>query len=468
MLTTLASLALWAGGNELENLELGILVNQTAPEQLPKYTAEYEKLFLDVLLPAVFGNSKSISYAPSSTSNGWASLNFSNPIPIVERYFNLTPGSIYGETDFYNYNPVVLYNDSALPVGRFSNEFGYHSMPSVQSWRSQISERDLSFNSSTVFLRDHHFPPGSLNTSNYDNSSIGQAQMTESVEMWYPTPYKTDSVANFSAWCHATQIFQADLYKFEIEFYRRGSGLPERQLGSLYWQLEDIWVAPTWAGIEYDGRWKVLHYTAKDIYEHVIISPHFDRATGNLSAWVTSDLWESAKGKASFEWFDWSGKKLDIKTPSSVDFEVGAINSTRVLQTNTTEILSGHDLNNALLRLTVEAEGKLPNSKKTQKFTHENWFHPAALKEAKLVDPGLELSYSNSTKTFTVEGKKGVASWVWLDYPAGAVLNFESNAFWLVPGEKKEIGYTVKSDTTNGRWIDGVTVQSLWNQTQKE
>ena len=25
--------------------------------------------------------------------------------------------SVYGETDFYNYNPAVLYNDSALPVG---------------------------------------------------------------------------------------------------------------------------------------------------------------------------------------------------------------------------------------------------------------------------------------------------------------------------------------------------------------
>lgn len=92
------SLALWAGGNELENLEL-ILVNNSAPEQLARYTAEYEKLFLDTLVPVVFGNSRSISYTPSSTSNGWQSLNFSNPIPIVERYYNLTPGSVYGETE---------------------------------------------------------------------------------------------------------------------------------------------------------------------------------------------------------------------------------------------------------------------------------------------------------------------------------------------------------------------------------
>ena len=241
------SLALWAGGNELENLEL-ILVNESAPEQLDKYQAQYEKLFIETLAPVVFGNTKSISYTPSSTSNGWVSLNFSSPDPIVERYYNLTPGSVYGETDFYNYDPSVLYNDSAYPVGRFSNEFGYHSMPSIHSWRQQISEDQLSFNSSVVFLRDHHYPPGGLNTSNYQNSSYGQIQMSVAVNEWYPVPDKMDPIANFTAWIYATQVFQADMYLSEIKFYRRGSGLPNRQLGSLYWQLEDIWVAPTWAG----------------------------------------------------------------------------------------------------------------------------------------------------------------------------------------------------------------------------
>jgi beta-mannosidase len=106
-------------------------------------------------------------------------------------------------------------------------------MPSIHSWRQQVSEEYLSFNSSVVMLRDHHPPPGGLNTSNYANTSIGQAQMTEGVELWYPIPNKTDPIANFSAWCHATQIFQADLYVSQIQFYRRGSGLPNRQLVSL-------------------------------------------------------------------------------------------------------------------------------------------------------------------------------------------------------------------------------------------
>jgi beta-mannosidase len=38
--------------------------------------------------------------------------------------------------------------------------------------------------------------------------------------------------------------------------------------------LEDIWQAPTWAGIEYGGRWMVLHYVAEDMYQNVIIAPY--------------------------------------------------------------------------------------------------------------------------------------------------------------------------------------------------
>ena len=462
------SLALWAGGNELENLELSLL-NESAPEQFNRYVAEYEKLFLTTLFPAVFENTRSISYSPSSTSNGWISLNFTDAPYLQERYFNLTPGSIYGETDFYNYDPAVLYNDSAYPVGRFSNEFGYHSMPSIQSWRQQISEEYLSFNSSVVTLRDHHSPPGGLNTSNYANSSQGQAQMTEAVQLWYPVPNKTDPIANFSAWCWATQIFQADLYVSEIEFYRRGSGLPERQLGSLYWQLEDIWVAPTWASVEYDGRWKVLHYAARRAYENVIVAPYYNVTTGNLSVWVTSDLWSPASGSVSFDWYDWAGNALNVSNaPSTVNFTIGAINSTQVMQTNTSVAL--RDPTNAVLRMRIEADGERPNAAPGVRthFAHENWFHASPLNTAQLQDPGLELTHSNQTGAFSVRATKGVAAWAWLDYPGSAVVTFEDNGFYLAKGEQREVRYRVKSDNTDGAWVDGVTVQSLWNQTLSE
>lgn len=231
--------------------------------------------------------------------------------------------------------------------------------------------------------------------------------------------------------------------------------------------MEDIWVAPTWASIEYDGRWKVLHYAAKRTYEHVIVAPYFNVTTGNLSAWVTSDLWHPASGTVTLDWYDWSGNGLDVgNASSSVNFTVGAINSTQVLQTNTSEILQ--DPTNAVLRMRLQADGQLPNSNDSVAFEHENWFHASPLNTAQLRDPGLELSYSNETSTFNVTATTGVSAWTWLDYPAGAVVTFDDNAFWLAKGETKKIGYRVKSDSTNGGWIDGVTVMGMWNQTLSE
>jgi beta-mannosidase len=365
--------------------------------------------------------------------------------------------------DYYNYDYFGAFDFSRYPVGRFSNEFGFHSMPSTQSWLQAIDHTDLDLSSTTVRLRNHHYPPGGLDTSNFAAADRGMEEMTGAAKFYYPIPNNTDPVANFTAWCHMTQIFQADYYSSQIQYYRRGSGMPERQLGSLYWQLEDQWQAPTWAGIEYDGRWKVLHYAAKDQYQNVIISPFWAEEHDILDVYVTSDLWEPASGSASFTWYDWSGKKVNVSTVPSVKVEVGAINTTQVLHINTTEVLKGFDLANLVLHMETRVRGKLPNLEETKEFYHQNWFQPGKLAQAKIVDPGLKLTHLPSTKKFRVEATKGLAPWVWLDYPAGTLVHFDHNGFWLRAGESVEIGYTVypEVDRTNGTWVNSVTAWSL-------
>ena len=229
-------------------------------------------------------------------------------------------------------------------------------------------------------------------------------------------------------------------------------------------------MAPTWSSIEYDGRWKILHYTAKDAYEPVIIAPYFNTSTGDLSVWVTSDLWEPVSGSATFEWYDWSGDKLERDiTANAANFTVGAINSTQVLQASQESLLGAiQDPRNAVLKMTAHALGRLPNTNSTRMFRHEAWLWASPLKDAALVDPGLELEYSNRTQNFTVRATEGVAAWVWLEHGPGVLGNFDSNAFWLGRGESREVGFKVKDDTTGGRWVEDVTVQSLWNQTLRE
>lgn len=400
------SLACWAGGNEFENLLLPI-AKRVDPERYPYFLQQYEHLFITVMFTILAENSRSISYTPSSANNGWTKIDFSLPVPMVERYDNKTEGDIYSNTDYYNYDSSVSFDLGEYPVGRFAVEFGFTSMPSLATWKEALDPEDMHFNSSVITIRNHHYPPGGLET-NTTKGSMGLAEMTLAVERYYPTPNKHDSVANFSSWCHATQLFQADFYKSQIQFYRRGSGMPERQMGSLYWQLNDIWQAPTWAALEYSGRWKALPYVTRHVYKNVIAAPYFNHTSGDLDFWVTSDLWESVSGTLSFSWVDLKGKPIanNAGMPENVNFTAPAVNSTSVFKTNLANVKLP-DQKDAILLLSLAADGHLPNNKTTTHFTHNDHFLPVWPKDAKFSDPGLKLSKNTSTGGFKIEATTG-------------------------------------------------------------
>lgn len=365
-------------------------------------------------------------------------------------------------------------------------------MPSLQTWKQVLDAEDLHFNSSVILSRNStfptfisnrqylihsdHYPPGTLNSTDDYNSTQGMAEMTIAAQQWFPTPSKTCPISNFSAWCHTTQLFQAAYYVNQIAFYRRGAGLPQRTLGSLYWQLEDIWQAPTWAGIEYDGRWKVLHYRAKDAYQRMTVYPFFDKGMRSVEVWVMSDLWDEVRGTVNVTWYDWAGhEKKHLGGLYQHPFRVGAINATRVYSENmpsnalvAADSDLGLDTHDLVVRVSITASGHVPDSVAGSIFHHETWMAASRLSAAKLQDPGLVLTYDGTQHIFTVEATKAIASWVWLDYPSGAVVEFEDNGFWLAKGEKRTIGFKVKRNDTSGRWLRGVTVQSLWNNTLAE
>ena len=89
---------------------------------------------------------------------------------------------------------------------------------------------------------------------------------------------ETMSPSDFNDAILLNQLTQASCIKAQSEHYRRarsevksnGEGLT---MGALYWQLNDIWQAPTWASLEYGGRWKVLHYFSANFFAPVLISP---------------------------------------------------------------------------------------------------------------------------------------------------------------------------------------------------
>ncbi|CAH3035890.1 unnamed protein product, partial [Porites lobata] len=73
-------------------------------------------------------------------------------------------------------------------------------------------------------------------------------------------------------------------------------------------RLNSIWQAPSWSSLEYGGRWKVLHYFAKDFYAPVIASSYVE--SGKFKLFVVSDLMKPiTQGVVSIKAWAWSSFK---------------------------------------------------------------------------------------------------------------------------------------------------------------
>jgi len=80
---------------------------------------------------------------------------------------------------------------------------------------------------------------------------------------------------------YLSQISQAMAIKTETEFYRRNREIDPNNgegntMGALYWQLNDIWQGPTWASIEFGGKWKLLHSYARNFFKNQLITSFED------------------------------------------------------------------------------------------------------------------------------------------------------------------------------------------------
>lgn len=276
----------------------------------------------------------------------------------------------------YNYDATQAFNYSTFPVSRyvrwciicsfpnsqtcsFVNEFGFHSMPSFYSWEEVLtSPDDFSFNSSVVMSRDHHPPAGNLAFPN-PNAPQGQAQMTEAVEAWLPTPSTSENNQTFAQWCWSTQVFQNLAMVSQVAWYRHGAGKGENNLGALVWQLNDIWQGVSWSSIEYSGRWKVLHYGLTGAFSPLIIYPFWTPQNETLQVLAISDRWDSVDGLAQMTWYDWAGHTLHT---SRQPFTVPTLNNSLILQHSGMESLlpTGYNARDVwmLVNLTAQIDGR--------------------------------------------------------------------------------------------------------------
>lgn len=140
---------------------------------------------------------------------------------------------------YYNYL-LDSWNKDYYKVTRFASEYGFQAMPQLETWLS-ATENLTNLHPDSDFLKHRqHLPLGNY----YFKLLIGY-------ELNLPA---TDSPNYVNAFVFYSQIIQAVAIKYQTEYYRQWKSIIRSDdtgltMGALYWQLNDVWVAPTWAGI---------------------------------------------------------------------------------------------------------------------------------------------------------------------------------------------------------------------------
>ena len=90
-------------------------------------------------------------------------------------------------------------------------------------------------------------------------------------------------------------------------------------MGLLYWQLDEIWQAPSKASIEYGLKWKMSHYYAQHMYQLVypiaVLQPYLADVTdknATIDLYVINEYFDGIQGQLNCSIFT-----LDTFTPRS-------------------------------------------------------------------------------------------------------------------------------------------------------
>lgn len=225
-----ACLGLICGNNEIE-WHFHDYVALSGRKDLDHFTQVYLTLFENTFPAIVKDVAPYLPYIPSSPTSGGKFLD--------------PNGEASG--DCHDWEPDYLLCRNRKY--RYVSEFGFEAFPCKKTVDSFTLKKDRNVHSQ---IMDRH------QRSNGGNELI-LTYLTRNY--LYPNDFET--------FIYASQLLQADSVKYRVEHFRRNRG---RCMGTLYWQLNDIWPVTSWASIDYCGRYKALQYMAKRFYAPILIS----------------------------------------------------------------------------------------------------------------------------------------------------------------------------------------------------
>jgi beta-mannosidase len=324
-----ASLVLWSGNNETELIWdmlmksfFGLpLDNSSGMGDLskllklipksdsinPNVTARVIKAYNDVFYDFIPEALKkydynSHDYWPSSPAGGW------------KKPMTMTPPQS-GDMHFYIAVVNLPFSSYHAVKSRFFSEHGFQSWPDKKVVYNFTAASDRDKNSTV--MKAHNKAMG------------GNALIDKYIAMSYRAP------KDFDSYLYVSQVLQAEGMKMALETHR--SWMPYT-MGSLFWQINDVWPVASWACLDYQNNPKAFYYTAKKAFNPVIVVPA--NYKNNFTLNVVSDKRDSFSAKAEMKILDFNGRVLWSK---NLPVNVAANSSEECFKSTTKELVGNMD-----------------------------------------------------------------------------------------------------------------------------
>lgn len=291
------------------------------------------------------------------------------------------------------------FSDYLTTKPRFVSEFGYQSFSSEEVLGKAVRSEKLNPTAPELEYRQRH-PRG---------NKLIVRRMTDNFRF----PFSSKD------FIYLSQIQQGLAMKTAIEHWRR---LKPYCMGTLYWQLNDVWPAISWSSLEYSGGWKALHYFARRFYSPLLVSTVEKK--GNLEIWLTSDVGKKIKGVLYLFVVNLEGKEINSR---SFDFTISELASDKMKELPLKEILRGVEKDDCILKAYFKGDG----------YETSNYHFFTQFKTLGLESPQVSCSVKGNNLILRAEKP---ALFVKLDLKGDKFDGrFSKNYFHLLPEDKAQL-----------------------------
>jgi beta-mannosidase len=386
------SLALWCGNNEEEIAWKywgpGKEMTAAAPDFADKVWRGYVQLFGADLPKVVAEEGGGIAYWASSPSDDLAEI-ANTPASGDMHYWEVWGNPAHPPVKYLEITP------------RFMSEYGLQAWP-VERTIKAFAKREEQGIAAPVIEAHQKFLAGK-----------GNERLMKYVA------YEFGETTDFSAFVYLSQAAQAEGIELAALHYRASRPFT---MGSLYWQLNDVWPGASWSSVDWFGRWKALQYHARRFYAPVAVAALRD-AEGKTTVSLLNDRTQPVRGELRLRVMGLDGKLLrDERKP----VELAPLSALKVADYLDADLLAGADPASTAAVFELRAEGE-PASRGVVYFK--------AAKDMRWPDAGLHADLRRDGQGYVLDVRADrLARAVWIDF---GDLDAEpaDNALTLLPGE---------------------------------